>query len=282
MELQVNEIQIPERISFNYDELKQELVATLQRYEGLVYTPDQMKAAKADKAALNKLKKALNDERIRREREYMRPFAEFKAQIADLIAAIDKPVALIDSQVKEYEEQKKREKRKQSEEYFESECDFPEWLKFDQIFVSSWLNATCSMKTVEGDLKAMQETICRDLAVLSEMPAFAFEATEVYKQTLNLQTAVNEGKRLADIQKRKEEAERMKAEAEAMRAAQQAQAADTPTEDSSAVGESAQEVVQSVGENAGQWISFKAFLTVAQAVELRKFFERNGIEFKAI
>ena len=282
MELQVNEIQIPERISFNYDELKQELVATLQRYEGLVYTPDQMKAAKADKAALNKLKKALNDERIRREREYMRPFAEFKAQIADLIAAIDKPVALIDSQVKEYEEQKKLEKRKQIEEYFESECDFPEWLKFDQIFVSSWLNATCSMKTVEGDLKAMQETICRDLAVLSEMPAFAFEATEVYKQTLNLQTAVNEGKRLADIQKRKEEAERMKAEAEAMRAAQQAQAADTPTEDSSAVGESAQEVVQSVGENAGQWISFKAFLTVAQAVELRKFFERNGIEFKAI
>lgn len=282
MELQVNEMQIPERISFNYEQLKQELAETLQRYEGLVYTADQMKAAKADKAALNKLRKALNDERIRREREYMKPFTEFKAQIADLIAAIDKPVALIDRQVKEYEEQKKLEKRKQIEEYFESECDFPEWLKFDQIFVSSWLNATCSMKTVEGDLKAMQETICRDLAVLSEMPAFAFEATEVYKQTLNLQTAVNEGKRLADIQKRKEEAERLKAEAEAMRAAQQAQAADTPTEDSSAVGESAQEVVQSVGENAGQWISFKAFLTVAQAVELRKFFQRNGIEFKAI
>jgi hypothetical protein len=282
MELQVSEIQIPERISFNYDELKQELADTLKRYEGLVYTPEQMKLAKADKATLNKLKKALNDERIRREREYMRPFTEFKAQIADLIAAIDKPVALIDRQLREYEEQKKQEKRKQIEEYFESECDFPEWLKFDQIFVSTWLNATCSMKTVEGDLKGMQETICRDLAVLSEMPAFAFEATEVYKQTLNLQTAVNEGKRLADIQKRKEEAERMRAESEARRAAQQAQAADTTTEDSSAVGESAQEVVQSVGENAGQWISFQAFLTVAQAVELRKFFQRNGIEFKAI
>lgn len=282
MELQVNEMQIPERISFNYEQLKQELAETLQRYEGLVYTADQMKAAKADKAALNKLRKALNDERIRREREYMKPFTEFKAQIADLIAAIDKPVALIDRQVKEYEEQKKLEKRKQIEEYFESECNFPEWLKFDQIFVSSWLNATCSMKTVEGDLKAMQETICRDLAVLSEMPAFAFEATEVYKQTLNLQTAVNEGKRLADIQKRKEESERMKAEAEAMRAAQQAQAANTTTDDSSAVGESAQEVVQSVGESAGQWIAFQAFLTVAQAVELRKYFERNGIEYKAI
>lgn len=293
MELQVNEIKIPERISFNYDELKQELAATLQRYEGLVYTADQMKAAKADKAALNKLKKALNDERIRREREYMKPFAEFKAQIADLIAAIDKPVALIDSQVKEYEEQKKLEKRKQIEEYFESECDFPEWLKFDQIFVSSWLNATCSMKTVEGDLKAMQETICRDLAVLSEMPSFAFEATEVYKNTLNLQTAVNDGKRLADIQKRKEEAARA---AELGKAVSKSvsdsinesvanaieYAADTTTDDSLAVGESAQEVVQSVGESAGQWIAFQAFLTVAQAKELRAFFEQRGIKFKSI
>lgn len=282
MELQVNEIQIPERISFNYDELMLELKATLQRYEGLVYTADQMKQAKADKANLNKLKKALNDERIRREREYMRPFTEFKAQIADLIAAIDKPVALIDRQVKEYEEQKKLEKRKQIEEYFESECDFPEWLKFDQIFVASWLNATCSMKTVEGDLKAMQETICRDLAVLSEMPAFAFEATEVYKQTLNLQTAVNEGKRLAEIQKRKEEAARA---AELGNAVAKSvsdsinesvanaieSAADTPTEDSLAVGES-----------AGQWIAFQAFLTVAQAKELRAFFEQRGIKFKSI
>lgn len=288
MELQVKPIEIPERISFNYDELKQELSEVLKRYENVVYTADQLKLAKADKATLNKLKKALNDERLRREREYMRPFAEFKAQIDDLIKAIDKPVALIDSQVKEYEEQKKCEKRQAIEEYFDSQCDFPSWLTLDRIFVPSWLNATCSMKTVEGDLKAMQETICRDLAVLSEMSAFAFEATEVYKQTLNLQTAVNEGKRLADIQKRKEEAERLKAEREAAMKAKAEESAqfeleqESTAEEISAVGESAQSVGQSVGESAGQWISFKAFLTVAQAVELKKFFNRNGIDFKPI
>ena len=272
MEMKVTEIQIPERISFNYEELKQELAEVLQRYEGLVYTPDQMKLAKADKATLNKLKKALNDERIRLERQYMRPFAEFKAQIDDLIKAIEKPVALIDSQVKDYEEQKKCEKRQAIEEYFDCECDFPDWLKLDQIFKPQWLNATVSMKSIQEELAAILEKIGCDLLVLSEMHSFAFEALEVYKQTLNLQTAVNEGKRLAEIQARKAEAERLKA----------AQAADTPTEDFSAVGESAQEIVQSVGESAGQWIAFKAFLTVAQAVELRKFFERNGIDFKAI
>jgi hypothetical protein len=204
----------------------------------------------------------------------MRPFAEFKAQIADLIAAIDKPVALIDRQVKEYEEQKKCEKRQAIEEYFDGECDFPMWLKLDQIFKPQWLNATVSMKSVQDELKEIQEKICSDLAVLSEMPAFAFEATECYKQTLNLSSAVNEGKRLADIQKRKEEA---------ARAAELGKAVAESVSDS--INESVKNAIEATAEEvseAGQWISFKARLTVAQAVDLKMFFNRNGIEYKAI
>lgn len=299
MELQVNPIQIPEQITFNYEDLKQELQETLKSYETAVYTADTMKQAKADKANLNRLRKALNDERIRREREYMAPFNAFKAQIADLIVCIDRPIALIDKQVKEYEEQKKLEKRKQIEEYFESECDFPDWLKFDQIFVSTWLNATCSMKSVEGDLKAMQEKLCSELAVLSELPSYGFEATEVYKQTLNLSAAMNEGKRLADIQRRKEEAERLKAEQERLRKETEAAriAAENERQVAEEVAKVAAEAAAAQLEVAGddlanpyagkvteqkQWIRFSALLTVTQAKELRAFFEQRGIEFKAI
>lgn len=292
MELQVKPIEIPERISFNYEELKQELVATLQRYEGLVYTADQMKLAKADKATLNKLKKALNDERIRREREYMKPFTEFKAQIADLIAAIDKPVALIDRQVKDYEEQKKCEKRQAIEELFDKrKGDFPKWMNLDQIFHPQWLNASYSMKSVEADLDAMCERILADLTVLSEMPSFAFEATEVYKQTLNLQTAVNEGKRLAEIQQRKEELNRQRAEAALAAAQAEKRAAEEEAQRAVEIDRQVDDLQNEYHDDmveqpteipAGQWIAFKAFLTVAQAVELKKFFERNGIEFKAI
>lgn len=68
MELRVNEVAIPEKISFNYEELKAELTEKVAFYETLVYTDDQVKDAKADRATLNKLKKTLNDERIRREK----------------------------------------------------------------------------------------------------------------------------------------------------------------------------------------------------------------------
>ena len=291
IELKVNEIAIPDAISFNYEQIKLELAETLQRYENVVYSADQMKAAKADKAALNKLRKALNDERIRREREYMAPFNDFKVKIAELISLIDKPVTAIDTQVKAYEEQKKAEKLEQIKQYFESECDFPEWLKLEQIFVPSWLNATCSMKSVEGDLKAMQETMCKELAALSEMPAFGFEATEVYKQTLNLTAAINEGKRLLDIQKRKEEAERMKAEQERLR--KETETARIAAEEVAKISAEAAAAQLEVSGNdlpnpysgevteQKQWISFRTLLTVQQAKELRAFFESRGIEFKA-
>lgn len=292
IELKVNEIAIPDAISFNYDEIKLELAETLQKYESMVYSADQMKAAKADKAALNKLRKALNDERIRREREYMAPFMDFKAKIAELISLVDKPVMAIDTQVKAYEEQKKEEKRQQIQEYFENECDFPEWLKLERIFVPSWLNATCSMKTVEGDLKAMQEMICKELAALAEMPSFGFEATEVYKQTLNLSAAINEGKRLADIQARKAEQERLKAEAEkaaeAEKQAQLAAAVGTMVEiatEAVAADDLEQQVDDLQNErhdDLKQWISFRALLTVPQAIELRDFFKARGIEFTKI
>ena len=106
MELRVNEVAIPEKIDFNYEELKAELTSKVSFYETLVYTDDQIKDAKADKANLNKLKRALNDERIRREKEYMQPFNVFKAQINEIIGIIDKPIAVIDEQVKAYDEKR--------------------------------------------------------------------------------------------------------------------------------------------------------------------------------
>lgn len=287
MQLKVNEVTIPEEISFNYDELKQELTEKVKMYETLVYTDDQIKQAKTDKANLNKLKKALNDERIRREREYMAPFNEFKAQINEIIGIIDKPIAVIDKQVKEADEQKKLEKAHAIEELFE-EMTKPEWVKLQAIYNSKWLNATSSMKSIREEIESRLEQINNDLATLSNLPEFGFEATEVYKVTLDINKAVNEGKRLAEIQKRKEEQERLKAEAEA-----RAQEEKPKTEEIGSKTEEKVEIedVKTTNEinsqpdpepiNA-QWVSFSARLTVEQARELKEFFDSRNIEFKAI
>lgn len=284
MELKINEVTIPDAIQFNYEELKQELTEKVSVYETMVYTDDQIKLAKSDKANLNKLKKALNDERIRREREYMQPFNEFKSKINEIISIIDKPVAVIDKQVKTFDEKKKQEKLEAVKKLYE-ELNTYEWLNFEQIFNERWLLASVSMRQVQDGIEGWLNEVKTNLDILANLPEFAFEATEVYKSTLDVQKALNEGKRLAEMIKRKQEQERLqkeveeraKAEAEAKKQAEM-----IANETGEAVFDNAPDIKAQEPVEVAQWISFSAKLTVAQAVELREFFERRKIEFKAV
>lgn len=270
MELKINDIQLPEVIQFNYEELKQELTEKVKKYETLVYTDDQIKDAKADKANLNKLKKALNDERLRREREYMAPFNEFKAKINEIISIIDKPVALIDKQVKEFDEKRKNDKRVEIGSFWET-TEHPDWLTLARLFDERWLNAGYSMKQIQTDINAWLNRISEELKTLEGLTEFSFEAVEEYKRTLDINKAIAEGKRLADIKKRKEEAKQKEEEKRQEEPEKKVDAAEfmtPPTNDTP--------------DLPAVWVKFQAKLTVDQATALREFFLNNHIEFKPL
>ena len=270
MELRVEEYQLPERIGFNFEELKAELTEKVSMYETMVYTDDQIRLAKEDRANLNKLKKALNDERIRREKEYMVPFNAFKSQVNEIISIIDKPVAVIDLRVKEFEDKQKQAKLEQIKEFF-VKCNFHDF-RFEQIFDEKWLNSSVSMKSIEEAICAKGEQIATDLATLSNLPEFGFEAVEVYKSTLDINRAIAEAQKMSQIAKAKAEHERLKAEAEA-KAQEQAPAFE-------ACMNKPEEV--EVTDKPKTWVKFAALLTVDQAMELKKFFDDRLIEFKAV
>jgi hypothetical protein len=284
MELKIAELKIPEQINFNYDELKAELTAKAHDYEVMVYGEDQIKDAKADKAALNKLKKALNDERINREREYMKPFNEFKAQINEIIGIIDKPIAVIDTQVKAYEQKKQEEKQDAIKQLWLG-IEHPDFILLGTIWNPKWTNTTFTLKKVEEEIRERLHQIESDVKTINSLETFSFEALEDYKQHLDLGRAIAEGQRLADIQKRKEEAEKAKVEAQMAAMAQ-------PVIDTTAVEvkeditypeptkeEPKEEPKQEVKAN---WVNFSALLTVENAKKLKAFFEDNNIQFKAI
>ena len=276
----MNDYQLPEKISFNFEELKQELTSKVSIYETMVYTDDQIKQAKADKANLNKLKKALNDERIRREKEYMQPFNVFKEQINEIIGIIDKPVAVIDKQVKEYEDQKKQEKMEAIKEYWNS-LDIPEGLALEEIFDSKWLNATASMKSIQDTILEAIEKFKTDMASLANLPEFAFEAQQTYISTLDVGKALNEAHRLSEMAKKKAEMEARQAELEANRAKAEeetrkaAEQAATNIIDIENVAP-----IKPVEAPARQWIAFKAYLTTEDALALKGFFDSRNIEFQ--
>lgn len=285
MELRVNEVTIPEKISFNYEELKAELTEKVAFYETLVYTDDQVKDAKADRATLNKLKKTLNDERIRREKEYMQPFNEFKAHVNEIIGIIDKPIAVIDKRVKEFEDQKKANKQKDIEELFAS-IGFQSFVTLDKIQDPKWLNASVSMKSIEEQMRARMYQIGDDVFTLSQLPEFGFEATEVYKQTLDINKAIKEAQRMAEIAKAKAEAKAKKKAAEESRKAEEERKAKEIKEEQTVPHEQAvtpQEPVQSADSTQERMVvRFEVLLTTEDAYALKEFFKSRSIEFKAI
>lgn len=279
MELRVNEVAIPEKIDFNYEELKAELTSKVSFYETLVYTDDQIKDAKADKANLNKLKRALNDERIRREKEYMQPFNVFKAQINEIIGIIDKPIAVIDEQVKAFDEKRKIEKQKAIEELFAT-IGFQNFVTLEKIQDPKWLNASVSMKSIEDQMRSKMYEIGNGVLTLSQLPEFGFEATEVFKETLDINKAISEAKRMSEITKAK-----AKAEAEASRKAEEERKAQrVAMAQAMTLPEDVQQapVQESQPEPQKMVVKFEVELTTEDATALREFFQSRNITFRAI
>lgn len=286
MELRIEPYNLPEQPQFNYEELEELVQQKMATYEAAVYSDDQIRQAKVDMAALRKLRTALNNERIKQERAYMEPFKQFKEKIDNLIKIIDRPIAAIDKQVKAADERRKADKQKAIEEFFAG-MKYAVAVRLDQIFDPKWLNASYSMETIKEDITLRMEQAAKDIAVIHELPEYAFEAEQKYMFTLSLTDALSEAHRLRDMAARKAEAERLKAERRAAIEAAEAQVkADQAQIERQAATVAKSATVEPAAEKPAEqtryWATFKALMTVEEAKALRAFLMDRGIEFEVV
>lgn len=262
MELKVIQPTFPEVISFNYEELKQEIQKKASEYMNLVYSEDQIQDAKKDVATLRKFTKALSDERIKVKKVCLKPYEDFEAKIKELDGIVSLAIQNIDGQVKGFEEQRKAAKEQEIDSYFIEKTPY-EWMSLSMIWDEKWLNASVTIKTVCAEIDARFAQIAKDLETLSNLPDLNFEAIEEYKQSLDINKAIAEGHRQSEIQKRKAE-EVARIENAAIKPTPNTE---VPTEDD---------------ETPRMWISFKAYLSVDDAQALKSFFKTRNIDFAAI
>ena len=155
----------------NFEEIKAMLEKHLAAYQNLVYTEDNLNLAKADKATLNKLKKALDERRKEIKKVYMAPYVEIETQIKELIALIDAPLSEIDSFVKQVELDEKAKKRLTIRGYYDEIAadlgTFAEPLfSSPAFFDSKWENKTTSVKTWQDAVKEKVTQAAHDLKTL--------------------------------------------------------------------------------------------------------------------
>lgn len=283
MELQLTpaQVEITQGIA-NKAYLKNELASQLEYYKSIEVTEETMKDAKSDRADLNKLRTAIDNQRKAVKKHFTELYKPFEDDCKELIAMIDEPIGMIDCQVAVLGDKKKQEKRQAIEEFFSQICT-ADFVKLDDVLNPKWANATMKLQTIKDELAAEVQRISDDYAEICKLYADSPMLTAIkqrFEQTRDkgaaLAYAAELERREQAERERKEAAERAKAEQErreseqAARTAPQAQ----PFDDLPDMAQPAEAPSEPVGA-----VTFTVTGTKSQIIALRDFMKANNINF---
>ena len=203
-------------IRWNEAEVQQNLTEMLAAYTGRVYTPETIKDAKADRAAVNKLDKQLSDAARSAKAFYMKPLEEFLQSAKQMQGQCKAVSGAIDQQVKAVEEAERQDKQDALRAVY-ADCigELREMIPFDRLLVPQWLNRTYDLAKAGRELRKSVETRREELRLIRETCGEDAEAcTTEYLRELNLNAALVEHSRRQNARdaQRRAEAERMAAE----------------------------------------------------------------------
>lgn len=279
--LKSTEVLFPQAIE-NIEALKNELAPKMDYYASLVVTKDSIKMAKDDKAKLNKLKTAIENQRKEAKKTALSLYEPLEKQCKELVALIDAPISAIDAQIKAFDDADKAEKLKALSEYFEliNEHDF---IHIDDVLNPKWANKSVSLEMLKKELAEAYFTICKEYDEIKELYAESqlltailnkFRETKSKSQTLVYATTIERQylQEQAELQKQRESAQN---DAESVPSVQ----AETMPEETQTAVKS--ETEQSQSEPTGT-VTFKVTCTRSQLVSLRDYMKSTGINFEVV
>ena len=275
-----------QKIDWNFEELKSEIIAVSQEYETSVYTDETMKNAKSDRAKLRKFVDAMKSERTLIRKKLLEPDVLFGEQIAELTGIVERAIDNIDTQVKDYEQRQQDAKTAKIREFYEENIyDLAEYLPFERLFRPEWANASTTMKSVKESMLDTIQKVAEGIAILNDVESpYAGDMKKVFLRTYDIGAAMAERNRLeAEAENRRlymEEQERRKVEREAARKAE--------TERVMTAGRNQPKEpeyvapVEDVVEEPVHILDFRVHATIKQLEQLKNFLKVAGIRFEPV
>lgn len=273
-------------VKFNFEELKAHLEERLALYKNRHYDMSKGTAeAKKDRAALNRLKKSINDAKIGVKKQIMAQYeSDFEPKIKELLSMLEECAGQIDGQIKEVENKAKADKLAELQEYYNAEAkELAKIVPFERIFQDKWLNATFSKDLAIGEIFNAIGKIRNDLKTLDESVAdlYKVEVTDTYLATLDLGEALRRNNYLIEQAKKQAEYAKAQAEKKAQEEAAKAQAKALPEAEAAPMPEDAKvlKAESAAKEEPLQVVDFRVWVTQAQKHKLAAFLKENGIKF---
>lgn len=278
-----------QKIDWNFEELKQEIQEAAHSYETSVYTDETIKAAKADRAKLNKFVEAIKGKRTEVRKKLLEPDVLFGEQVNELTGIIQTAITNIDEQVKDYEQRQREVKTKKIREFYEENIhDLAEYLPFERVFCPSYANASTTMKSIKEEILSTIQRVAEGIAILNEVESrYAGDMKEVFLRTYDIGAAMAERNRLEEAERKRQEyeaeQERIRAEREAARKAEVSRTVNAgkkpaivPTGHQESVSEA--ETV----EHHVHVIDFRVHATIEQLEQLKAFLKVSGIRYEPV
>lgn len=156
---------------WDFKKLKAELKKGLAVYDGLVYTEENLKEAKKDRATLNKVKTAIETARKEYKKACLKPYEEVESQIKELTEMISQQTNLIEKTLKDYEERKKNDKKAKIKSFYAQKAvtlgDMADSL-YESIFNDKWLNASTTEAQYEKEIQLALNECAQDIKQIKQ------------------------------------------------------------------------------------------------------------------
>ena len=209
------------KIEDNINEVNEMAIAILKYYETTVFSDEDMKTAKDEKANINKFKAKVKEFKKNILEEYNKPISAFDEKARNAIKTLEEAYDKINEQVAKYEDKLKKEKEEEVKAYFEEyqEDKNIEFIKYENAKINVTLSA--SMKGLKEEAKSFIDKIESDL-ILIDTQEYKTDILVEYKATLNVSEAItkvsNRYKAIEEEKARQEELAQKKAEAQQVEA----------------------------------------------------------------
>lgn len=152
----------------NYEEIKKELITTLDNYKDFKVNNETYVAAKTKRAELNNFNKTLNRTRIDAKKEFLVPYENFENQINSLTQLVSETSQAINSGIKELEERATNAKKLDIELFFQ---ELKMLIPLDQVYKTQWENKTYDFEDIKNEILQLKAQIDKDLDYITKYVA---------------------------------------------------------------------------------------------------------------
>lgn len=275
LSIKIGELQELKPIDFNFQEIKNELETQLEKYQGLAIAEKDLVEAKATRATLNRLKKAIDDKRIEIKKRYTLPLNEFEGKVKILTQLISEPAKNIDDQIKKFEQAKKDEKLAQIKEIFQAFAKH-ECIKFEMIFQDQYLNVGYAIGKIHDEISEKINTMNLDIDAISKLNSkYEVQLIDYYFKTFSVGKCLDEKARLEKLEAQQAEIKAKQAEIRTKQAETQ------PVVEVKKIVEDQNTKIQTETPTI-HIIDFRVEVTQEQAQLIKRFLIDNNIKFGSV